>query len=201
MQRQTVLSDNDFPKVLPSPSGYVHHSFLNNTAWELDGPTHLAAVAALGLYAPRFSLTPWIFSWYYELWMVKDLNSLQSYTEKHCLWTDWHSLMKFSTKWWTTAHPYLQRRSLWWMLLFYSILITSLASSYQVPTANCGNFQNSVTCKLFSLVLPLSQLFLNVLQPHILLFFIFTKYNSVWQWKHCKCFLCTFICLIKIQGT
>ena len=60
-----------------------------------------------------------------------------------------------------TIHPCLQRLSLWWMLLLYSILITSPVTS---KTANCGTFQNSVTCNLFSLVLPLSQPFLSVLQ-------------------------------------
>ena len=80
-----------FSKVLPSPCGYVHHGSMtvSQTIPEGSMVTHSAAVSALGLYAPRFPLTPWIFSRYYELWMVKDLNSLQSCTEKHCLWTDW----------------------------------------------------------------------------------------------------------------
>ena len=61
-----------FSKVLPSPCGYVHHGsmdgFSNNTAWGLDGHAHSAAVTALGLLAPRFPLTPWIFSQY--IWTV-----------------------------------------------------------------------------------------------------------------------------------
>ena len=61
----------------------------SNNGSKLDGHAHSAVVSALGLYALRFPLTPWIFSWYYELWMVRDLNYLQSCTEKHCLWTDW----------------------------------------------------------------------------------------------------------------
>ena len=73
-----------------------HDGISNNTAWRLNGHAHSAAVSALGLYAPRFPLTPWIFSRYYELWMVKDLNSLQSCAKKHCLWTDW----QFSHKVW-----------------------------------------------------------------------------------------------------
>ena len=79
---------------------YVYHGsmmFLKQYhGWGLNGHVHSAAVSALGLYAPRFPLTPWIFSQYYELWMVKDLNSLQSCAEKHCLWTDW----QFSHKVW-----------------------------------------------------------------------------------------------------
>ena len=86
------LSDNDFPKYSRAHvamSIMVACSFSNNTAWGLNGHVHSAAVSTLGLYAPRFPQTPWIFSRYYELWTVKDLNSLKSCTEKHCLWTDW----------------------------------------------------------------------------------------------------------------
>ena len=58
---------------------------------------HSAAVSALGLHVTRFPLIPWIFSLYYEMWMVNDLNYLQSCTEKHCLWTDshksWHKVV------------------------------------------------------------------------------------------------------------
>ena len=51
---------------------YVHHDgFSNNNAWGLDGHMHSAVVDALGIYALRFPLTPWIFSRYYELWIVK----------------------------------------------------------------------------------------------------------------------------------
>ena len=52
--------------------------------------------------------------------------------------------------------PSLLALSLWWMLLLYSILITSLVTSY---TTNCGTFQNSVTTNLFCLIFPLSQPF------------------------------------------
>ena len=89
--------------------------------------------------------------------------------------------LNWQTKCWTTTHPCLQWLSLWWMLLLYSILITSPVTRYQ--TANCGTFQKSITCNLFSLVLPLSQLFV-CCRLHILLFFIFTKYIYVCQWKH-----------------
>ena len=40
-------------------------------------------------FPPLAFTTSRIFSRCYELWMVKDLNSLQSCAEKHCLWTDW----------------------------------------------------------------------------------------------------------------
>ena len=44
-----------------------------------------------------------------------------------------------------------------------SILNLDNLTCYKL-TANCGTFQNSVACNLFSLVVPLSQLFLSVLQ-------------------------------------
>ena len=36
--------------------------------WWLDGHAHSAAVSTLGLHTPRFPLTSWILSRYYELW-------------------------------------------------------------------------------------------------------------------------------------
>ena len=89
-------------------------------------------------------------SQYYELWMVKDLNSLHFCIEKHCLWTDCAKLHeRIVMKWWTMTHPCLQRLSLWWMLILYSILITSPVTN---KTANCGTFQNNVTCNFFTLM-------------------------------------------------
>ena len=40
-----------------------------------------------------------------------------------------HFLTEFGKKWWTMTHPCLQRLSLCWMLLLYSILITSPVTS------------------------------------------------------------------------
>ena len=123
-----------FSKVLPSPCGYVHHGSMTVSQTippEGSMVTHIQqSFSALGIYTPIFPLTPWIFSQYYELWMVKDLNYLQSCAEKHCAlnWLD-NSLRKFGTKCWTTTHPCLQRLKLWWMLLLYSILITSPVTS------------------------------------------------------------------------
>ena len=111
----------------PIPSQrLVFALFVSNS---LAGPFHLCfymfplsfSVSPMTQRTQCF-LSPWIFSRYYELWMVKDLNYLQSCAEKHCLWT---SLTKFGTKWWTTNHPCLQRLCLLWILLLYSILITS----------------------------------------------------------------------------
>ena len=48
----------------------VHHGSMAVSQTILDDNSHSAA---FGLYAPRFPMTPWIFSRYYELWMVKDL--------------------------------------------------------------------------------------------------------------------------------
>ena len=103
-----------FCKVLPSPCGYVYHDgFSDNTAWGLDGQAHSASVSALGLYALIFPPNPWIFSRYCELWMVKDWKIIFELTD--------NSLMKFGTKCLTTTHPCMQRLSLWWMLLLYSV--------------------------------------------------------------------------------
>ena len=78
-----------FSKVLPSPCGYVHHGsmMVSQTI-----PSEGSMVTRIQQRFPplaftKFPLTPWIFSRYYELWMAKDLNCLQSCTEK--LWTDW----------------------------------------------------------------------------------------------------------------
>ena len=94
MQRRTVLSDNDFPKY-----SRAHVAMSIMVAWRFLKQYRLRAWWSRAFssgFRPwplhtEIPLTPWIFSWYYELWMVKDLNSLQSCAEKHCLWTDWFS--------------------------------------------------------------------------------------------------------------
>lgn len=69
----------------------------------------------------RFPWGPWSFSQYYELQMVKDLNSLQP-------------SLRFLFNWLTvlsvdTTCLYLQRLSLWWMFLLYQIINHSLVIS------------------------------------------------------------------------
>ena len=122
-----------FSKVLPSPCGYVHlGSMTVSQTIPLEGSMVMRIQQQfLSLaFIHRDFLTPWIFSRYYELWMVKDLEffAILCWETLNFELTD-NYLMKFGTKWWTTAHPCLQRLSLWWMLLLYSILITSPVTS------------------------------------------------------------------------
>ena len=71
------MSDNDFPKYTLSPCGYFHN--ITMTVSQTIPPdglnAHSAAVSTLGLYAPKS------FHRYYKLWMVTDLNYLQSCDE------------------------------------------------------------------------------------------------------------------------
>ena len=131
--------------------------FSGNTAWGLDGQLHSAAVSALGLYAPRF----------YELWMVKDLNSLQSCTEKHFLWTDW----QFSHKVW---HKVVNHNT---SLLGKTKPLVDSPFILNIDNLTCyhlnGQLWNSVTFNLFSLVLPVPT-FLSVLKvSHSIVFYIY----------------------------
>ena len=71
IQFQVAALDNDFPST-PKPMSIM-------VAWWFFKQYHLRAQW-------RVPLIPWIFSQYYELWMVNNLNSC---AEKHCLWTDW----------------------------------------------------------------------------------------------------------------
>ena len=82
------------------------------TLHQLDGHAYSAAVSALGLYAPRFPLTPWIFSWHYVDGEIPKLFAILHWETFSLNWID-NSLTKFGTKWWTTTHPCLQRLSLW----------------------------------------------------------------------------------------
>ena len=66
-------------------------------------PTEGSMVTCIQQQFPRLAFTHWNFPWslnpfsrHYELWMVKNLNSLQSCADKPCLWTDW----QFSHKIW-----------------------------------------------------------------------------------------------------
>ena len=104
MQHRIVLSENYFPKY-----SWVHVAMSIMVAWRFLKQYRLRAqwsrAFSSGFYPwpgstgpshQDFHNTPWIFPQYYELWMVKDLNSSQSSTEKHCVWTDW----QFSHKVW-----------------------------------------------------------------------------------------------------
>ena len=104
----------------------------NNSAWRLDSHVYSAAVSTFGLYVSRFPPTPWIFSQYYELWMVKVLNSLQSCTEKNCLWTDcqfshevWHKAVNHDPSLLVKTTPLVDAL----FILLYTILITSPVTS------------------------------------------------------------------------
>ena len=77
-----------FSKVLPSPCGYVHHGSITVSQTSLRA-WWSCTFLPLAFSTLSFPVTPRIFSQYYDLWMVKDLNSLQFFAEKHCLWTDW----------------------------------------------------------------------------------------------------------------
>ena len=144
-------------KVLTSWYGYVYHGSM----------TVSQTIPPEGSHPwPTHQNFPWIFSQYYELWMGKDLHSLQSCAEKHCLWTDWqssHKVVNHNPSFLATTKP-----------LVDAVFIRNLdnITCYQLP-ANCGTFQNSVICNLFSPVLPLSQLFLSALQAsHSIIFCI-----------------------------
>ena len=93
-----------FYEVLLRPCGYVHHGsmpvFLKQYQPEGSMVTHIQQ------WFPPLAFThrdfPWLSSWYYELWMVKDLNSLRSCIQKHCLWMEW----QLSHKVWHKAENY-----------------------------------------------------------------------------------------------
>ena len=75
IQWRAVFSDNHFPK----------YSWAHVVVWRFltKYPEGSMVTRIQQLFLPL------AFNRYYELWMVKDLNSLQSCAEKHCLWTDW----------------------------------------------------------------------------------------------------------------
>lgn len=79
-----------FSKALQSPAVYICHSsiivFLVSATWGFQDHTHSAVVYDLALYTmTHFG----IFLQYYVLYMLKDLNSLQSCVEKRLFWNDY----------------------------------------------------------------------------------------------------------------
>ena len=66
--QECMLSDNDFPKYSPSPCGYVRHGSMTVSQTIPSEDSMVTRNSALGLYAPRFPLTPLIFSRFTKLW-------------------------------------------------------------------------------------------------------------------------------------
>ena len=145
---------------------WQHDGFSNNTTWGLIGHVYSAAVSTLGLYAPKYPPTP----------MDGERPKFFAILQRSIVFelTD-NSLTKFGTKWWTKTHPYLQRLSLWWMLLLYSILITSPLLPVKLWIVEPSRTVLRVT---FSVLFWLCPNFFKVCcRHHILQFFIFTKYS------------------------
>ena len=129
---------------------------------------------------------------YYEL-MVKFFAIL--HWETLCL--NWLTILSHSLTQSDEPKPILAcKDSLWWMLLLYSILITSPVTS---EIANCETFQNSVTCNLFNFGLPLSQLFWSVLQASHSVVFYICKIQLCLSVKTLKMFSLYFNQLKKFQ--
>ena len=151
-----------FSEVLLSPCGYVHHGSMTVSQTivpEGSMITHIQQWFPPLAFTQRDFLTLWIFSQYYELWMVKD-HHLQSCAKKHCLWTD----CKFSHKvWHKVKHPPLQRLSLWWMLLLPVKLLIAASS------------RTVLLVTFFSHVLPLSQLFFERVAGVTFFFYIYLQ--------------------------
>ncbi len=193
MQQQTVVNDSDFLKY-----SWAHVAIFNTTAWRFLMQRHLRA--------QRSSTFNWGFL-PCPICTVISLDSLNLFKilcmilgerpkffaiciAKCDFWFAWH----FSCEIWhkVMSHdPALLAKSE--MLLLYPNMIP--LPIIKSP-AYWKLFQNSLTWifyNLFTFILPLSQLFWNVLQPSISFFFIFTKYIYVGQWKLWKSFLCTFV--------
>ncbi len=89
------------------------------------------------------------------------------------------SLVKFGTKWWAMIQLCLQRLRCSFYTQTWYLDLLPIHLPYEL-------FQNSLTWifyNLFTFILPLSQLFWNVLQPSKTFFFIFTNYIYFGQWK------------------
>ena len=135
MQRQTVLSDNDFPKYLPSPCGYVHCG-----SWTVSQtiPPQGSMVTRIQQQFPPLAFTHRdSLNLFHNLMNCGWWNSLQSCAEKHCLWTDWqfshevwHKVMNNNASLLTKTKPFI--------LNFDWAPVTS-------SIANCGTLQNSAT--------------------------------------------------------
>ena len=81
-----------YSKVILNPCGYDHRGSI--TVSQTIPPedwmvTHIQQQFPALAFIHQYFPTPWICSQYYELCMGKDLNSVQSCAEKHCLRTDW----------------------------------------------------------------------------------------------------------------
>ena len=155
-----MWSDIDFPKYSRAHvamSIMVAWWFLKQYPWPgLNGHAHSAAVSPLCLYAILWTVDgeiPQLFA------ILKILEILVFEL------TD-NSLTKLGIKWWTTTRPCLQRQSLWWML-HWSPQLLPVKLLIVEPS-------RTVTCNLFSLVLPLYQIFLSVWKAsHSVVFYIY----------------------------
>ncbi len=136
-----------------------HDDLLCNAIWGLKVQAHSTEVSWLALHVLWFLWIPWIFSQYYVLYLVKDLNSLQFCIAKCDFWFVWHFSWNLSQ----SDKPWSSFTCKDWDAPFipkHDTLTNSLAY--------CELFQNSLTrifYDLFTFILPLSQLFWNVLQP------------------------------------
>ncbi len=167
-----------------------HDGFLCNTIWGLKGQAHSTDVSCLALHVLWFLWLSWIFSQYYVWYLAKDLNSLQFCIAKCDFLFVWHFSSKLMHKVMSHDTALLAKTEI---LLLYPNTIPWLITN---SPAYCELFQNSLTWifyNLYAFILPLSQLFWNVLQQSKSLFVHIYKIHLQWWVKLWKSFLCTFV--------
>ena len=168
-------------KLWNEPQATVHVAMSIMVAWGfLKQYPNDSMVTCIQQRFPPLAFThryfPWIFSRYYELWMVKDLNSFQTCTEKHCLWTDW----QFSHKVWYKVVNHDSSLFAKTKPLVHDPFILNLVNltCYQINYYFWDLPEKWPPLLVtFSVLFCLCPNFLVFCKHHILLFFIFTKYN------------------------
>ena len=127
-----------FSKVLPSPCGYVHHGSMKVSETPLPEGSMVTRIQQQFL---PLTFMHWDFPCLPESfqnimnWGWWKTYILCNLVPRNIVLTD-HSLVKFGTKLWTTTHPYLQRLSLWWMLLFpHNLVANDTHMKFQLPRA------------------------------------------------------------------
>ncbi len=191
MQQLTVVNDSSFLKY-----SWTHVAIFNTSAWRFlmqsEGSMvkHIQPeVSCLALHVLWFLWIPWIFSQYYAWCLVKDLNSLQLCIAKCDFWHVFLFLLTLLS--WNLA----QSDEPWssFACKDASFLPKHDTLTYYQFTCLLCRWIITWLLSFFSIILPLSQRFWNVLQSSKLNVFIFTKYIYFGQWKLWKSFLCTFV--------
>ena len=170
-----------FSKVLPSPMSIMVAWRLSQTIITWGSQWSCAFTSSCCPWPLRTEITPDSLNLFTILWTVDGerlhlRRKFYAILRWETLSLNWLTILSQSLAQSGEPRPILacQRLSLWWMLLLYSILKTS-SSGIPVKLLTVESFQNSVTCNLFSLVLPLSQLFLSVLQASHSVVFLYLQ--------------------------